>query len=70
MQGVVDLCFLEGEEWVLCDYKTDRARDEEALLEHYRPQLALYARALYEITGKKVKQKVLCLLRRGRYLEI
>ena len=70
VQGVVDLCFLEGEEWVLCDYKTDRARDEEALLEHYRPQLALYARALYEITGKKVKQKVLCLLRRGRYLEI
>lgn len=67
VQGVVDLCFLEGEDWVLCDYKTDRARDEQALIERYRPQLALYARALQEITGRPVREKVLCLLRKNHY---
>lgn len=70
VQGVIDCCFLEEDEWILLDYKTDRAHDLDRLIEHYRPQLLLYARALSEITGKKVKQRLLCLLGLGREIEL
>ncbi len=68
VQGVIDCCFMEEGDWVLLDYKTDRASDKRALLERYRPQLALYARALSEITRRPVKQCLLCLLRGGDVL--
>ena len=68
VQGVIDCCFMEEGGWVLLDYKTDRASDKRALLERYRPQLALYARALSEITRRPVKQCLLCLLRGGDVL--
>lgn len=64
VQGAVDLCFLEGEEWVLADYKTDR--DDSELERRYAPQLRLYAKALTEITGRRVKEIWLCALRSAR----
>ena len=69
VQGTVDCCFLEDGEWVLLDYKTDRG-DREALCEHYRPQLHVYAIALERITGIRVKQKLLCLLAADVVMEI
>ncbi len=68
VQGVIDCCFLENGEWVLLDYKTDRADDPAALAEHYRPQIEWYARALAEITGIPVREKLICLLRAGMEL--
>ena len=65
VQGVIDCCFIEDGEWVLLDYKTDRADDHEALLAHYRPQIEWYAKALSEITGIPVREKLICLLRAG-----
>ena len=65
VQGSVDCCFEEAGEWVLLDYKTDRADDPEALIARYRPQLTLYAKALERITGKPVKETWLCLLTAG-----
>ena len=65
VQGSVDCCFEEDGGWILLDYKTDRADDTDELIERYRPQLALYARALHEITGKPVKETWLCLLTAG-----
>ena len=62
LQGVIDCCFLEEGAWVLVDYKTDRAHDVPALIAQYAPQLALYARALLDITGIPVKERVLFLL--------
>ena len=56
--------------WVLLDYKTDFARDEQALLERYGPQLRLYKRALEEITGTPVSQAWLCLLRKEKALPV
>lgn len=62
VQGSVDLCFMENDGWILLDYKTDRSRDVPALIERYRPQLSIYARALERITGRPVREIWLCLL--------
>ena len=66
VQGSVDCCFIEDGQWILLDYKTDRAGDEEALRHRYEPQLALYARALEKITGIPVREALICLLRSGK----
>ncbi|MBO4299552.1 MAG: PD-(D/E)XK nuclease family protein, partial [Clostridia bacterium] len=66
VQGSVDCCFIEDGQWVLLDYKTDRADDEADLRRRYEPQLALYARALETITGIPVRESLICLLRSGR----
>lgn len=59
VQGVIDVYFEEDGELVLADYKTDRVKDEQTLLELYRKQLDIYAEALEQITGKKVKEKII-----------
>ena len=70
VQGSVDCCFLEDGKWVLLDYKTDRADDPDALREHYRKQLNVYALALERITGVPVAERYLCLLSKGLALEV
>jgi len=59
VQGVIDVYFEEEGELVLADYKTDRVSAEEELIKRYRVQLDIYARALEQITGKKVKEKII-----------
>ena len=58
VQGIIDAYFLEEEEIVLVDYKTDRVRigEEQQLVERYHTQLEDYACALERVTGKKVKE--------------
>lgn len=70
VQGQIDCCFEENGEWVLLDYKTDRAQDTEALIEQYRPQLRLYRLALERITGRPVRETWLCLLSANQALKI
>ena len=70
VQGTIDCCFVEDGQWVLLDYKTDRTDDMDALRAHYTKQLHVYALALEQITGMKVKQRTLCLLRTGETLEV
>lgn len=65
VQGVIDCCFLEEGAWVLVDYKTDGGEAAEAIARH-RPQVALYAQALSQITGLPVRERALYLTRRGR----
>jgi ATP-dependent helicase/nuclease subunit A len=57
LQGVID-CFFEDENGNLqiVDYKTDRVKDPEELLERHRKQLELYAVAVEKITGKPVEK--------------
>lgn len=59
VQGIIDAYFIEGEEIVLVDYKTDRIGqgEESKLIERYRTQLEDYALALERMLHKKVKQK-------------
>ena len=61
LQGIIDAWFEEEDGLVLVDYKTDRVKEggEEILLDRYRIQLLYYAKALAQITGKKVKEAVI-----------
>ena len=62
VQGTIDLCFIENGEWILADYKTERSADEQELIKRYKPQLDIYAEALSELTGRPVRQAVICLV--------
>ena len=65
LQGVLDACFLEGGEWVIVDYKTDRVRPNESAeqaAQRHAGQLRLYALALESLTGRRVKELAVVLL--------
>ena len=70
LRGVIDCAFEENGAWVLVDYKTDRVDDEQTLVNRYAEQLAWYARALTEITGKPVKERYLYALRVGKAIAV
>ncbi len=72
VQGVIDLAFLEEDQWVLVDYKTGDVLPgmEQAYLAHYAPQLALYRLALERLTGKPVREAGLYILPRGLYVPL
>ena len=59
VQGIIDAYFLEGQDIVLVDYKTDYVRkgEEQKLIDLYHIQLEDYAQALERMTGRKVKEK-------------
>jgi len=67
VQGVIDLYFLEDEELVLVDYKTDfiSRENRDMVIDKYRVQLELYKEALESIQGKKVKESYLFLFDSG-----
>jgi len=70
LQGIIDACFVEGNAWVVMDYKTDHALDVEKLTRRYKPQIDLYAQALEKITGKRVKERILFLIEAGEGYKI
>ena len=70
--GIIDAWFYENspgewgdkgrdpeEEIVILDYKTDWVKRGEELLTRYGTQLDYYERALMQITGKRVKEKLI-----------
>lgn len=61
VQGMIDAYFEENGELVLVDYKTDSVREnvKEELTKRYRTQLMYYARALCQVTGKTVKERMI-----------
>lgn len=66
--GIVDVFFEDQDgDLVLIDYKTDYvSRDRyDAIVARYKPQLDLYARALDDISGKRVKEKYIYLFSVG-----
>ncbi len=56
IQGIIDAWFLEGDDIILMDYKTDHVNHAEDLVKRYKIQLELYKRALEASTGKTVKE--------------
>jgi ATP-dependent helicase/nuclease subunit A len=68
LQGVIDCFFEETDGIVLIDYKTDYAPEErmDELREKYRLQIGYYARALEQLTGKKVKESYVYLFWSGK----
>lgn len=63
IQGIIDMYFEEYGELVLIDYKTDRVDKstavEQELVKRYAIQLDYYAKALAQLTGKCVKEKII-----------
>ena len=59
VQGIIDGYFIEDEEIVLVDYKTDFVRrgEEQKLIDRYHVQLEDYAQALERMTGRRVKER-------------
>ena len=51
--------FEEEDGLVVLDYKTDRVSDEKELVDKYHAQLDYYAKALEQLTEKKVKEKLI-----------
>lgn len=56
MQGAIDCAFLENDEYVIVDYKTDKTENIKELYEKYSTQLKLYKYALEKISPYKVKE--------------
>lgn len=61
VQGIIDACFEENDELVLVDYKTDSVKRDvrEELTKRYRTQLDYYERALRQMTGKAVSDRMI-----------
>ncbi|MDD3239784.1 MAG: helicase-exonuclease AddAB subunit AddA [Lachnospira sp.] len=74
VQGVIDLYFEEDGALVIVDYKTDRVTKgrsgEEILKERYTIQLDYYAKALEQLTGKKVKERVIYSFTLGKEIAV
>ena len=49
LEGVIDLAFLEGDEWCVVDFKTDT--DIESRLDEYRTQVGWYVYAMSQVMG-------------------
>ena len=60
VRGIIDVYFEEDDEGlVVLDYKTDKVHNIEELELRYKAQLEYYAKALEQLTGKKVKEKLI-----------
>lgn len=68
LEGVIDLVFREDDGWVVADYKTDAGNDPgfAKRLPGYRAQVTIYADCWEQITGERVKERVLMFTAQGR----
>ena len=73
VQGVIDLWFEEPDGLVVVDYKTDRVNKktgDKVLRTRYSAQLEIYAEALAQATGKKVKECIIYSFALGRGVKV
>jgi ATP-dependent exoDNAse (exonuclease V) beta subunit len=57
IEGTVDLAFLDGDGWVVVDFKTDQELSQH--LDVYRRQVSLYAEAIARATGTPARAVLL-----------
>lgn len=55
LQGIIDTAFVEDDQWILVDYKTDRVKSGDELIRRYKIQMDLYKEALERLTNMPVK---------------
>ena len=72
VQGIIDAYFIEDEEIVLVDYKTDKVRkgEEQHLIDLYHTQLEDYAQALERMLQKKVKETCIYSFTLGKMIPV
>jgi ATP-dependent exoDNAse (exonuclease V) beta subunit len=66
-EGRMDLVFMENAQPVIVDFKTNVGSSED-LIEKYKPQAEIYARALEHIIGCEVREVILYHVRQNRAL--
>lgn len=75
IQGVIDLYIEEDDGYILVDYKTDRVSQkgkagEQELIDKYAVQLEYYKKALSQLTGKNVKEKIIYSFALGKEIRL
>jgi ATP-dependent helicase/nuclease subunit A len=73
VQGVIDVFFEEDNQWILLDYKTDavdKNLGDEILVKRYQVQLDYYQKALEQLTGKKVKERMIYSFSLGKVIPL
>jgi ATP-dependent helicase/nuclease subunit A len=70
VQGAVDLVFEDDGKLIIIDFKTDRNKDENALLEAYSEQLKIYSKALQKILNRRVSQLYIYSFTIGKFIEV
>ncbi len=59
VQGIIDAYFVEGDDIILVDYKTDHVSEADTLIGRYKKQMELYADALSRGFSKKVTERII-----------
>ncbi|OJV65964.1 MAG: hypothetical protein BGO41_08505 [Clostridiales bacterium 38-18] len=61
VQGIIDLYFMEGDKWVLIDFKTDFVTESSihSVADNYRTQIEIYRKAIESLTGIEVGESYL-----------
>lgn len=59
IQGIIDVFFIEDEQIVLLDYKTDKVNEDSELITRYKVQLQLYAKAISSSMHMPIKEMLL-----------
>lgn len=70
VQGIADMFFIEEDGVVLVDYKTNVRVTEEDLYREYFGQLDIYAKAIAEITGLPVKERLIWSVYLGKTVDM
>ncbi|MBP5773200.1 MAG: helicase-exonuclease AddAB subunit AddA [Eubacterium sp.] len=70
VQGIIDACFVEDGKYVIVDYKTDNVDSADKLVDEYKGQLNVYEKAVKEITGKDVSDKIIYSVTLGKEKEV
>ena len=66
VQGIADCVFIENGKAILVDYKSDKAYNENVLIDRYQPQLLLYKKAIEEGLSVPVAQCILYSFEMGK----
>lgn len=70
LQGAVDLAFVEDNELVIVDYKTDNVKDINLLYDMYHKQLEIYKDAMEQCTDYKVKECLIYSIKHSEYITV
>ncbi len=70
VQGIIDVFFREGEDYVIMDYKTDSVKTASELEGRYKAQLDLYADAVARNKQCSIKEKLIYSFHLGETIRI
>ena len=70
MQGIIDCMFETDGKITIIDYKTDKTKNEEKLVNHYKTQLQIYANAASKILKKEIKNIYIWSFSRGKAIKV